>query len=51
MSTPTAAASQEGQTHPQARAYRLELECALAILLMALGCMGRTQLFMLEQPG
>ena len=49
MSTPPA--SPEAQPPPPTRSYRLELECGVAILLMALGCMGRTQLFMLEQPG
>jgi hypothetical protein len=54
MLTPTAAEAPEvePQANPQrARANRLHLECAIAIGLMALGCMGRAHLFMLEQPG
>jgi hypothetical protein len=51
MLTPIAPETHEAEPRAQVRAHRLELECAIAILLMALGCMGRTQLFMLEQPG
>jgi hypothetical protein len=49
--TPIAPETREAPPQAEVRAYRLELECAVAILLMALGCMGRTQLFMLEHPG
>jgi len=51
MLTPIAPDTHEAEPQAKVRAYRLELECAIAILLMALGCMGRAQLFMLEQPG
>jgi hypothetical protein len=51
MSTPKAAEAREAPAQAKARGPRLELECAIAIGLMALGCLGRTHIFMLEQPG
>ena len=51
MSTPKAAEAREAAPEAKTRGPRLELECAIAIGLMALGCLGRAQIFMLEQPG